>query len=187
MSGTRDDRKGRPYAINRRGPDTPGGVSLQNSLLAFSQLQEHGAAVTVGRSACGRPHYERWDQGRPQGSPLRDKSAWPGHPGRGVPTEFSFGFFAVAGTRCCCHRRAVGLRPPPTMHGGTRDDRKGRPYAINRHGWGRRSLRLGKTKNHPVSGVVFAACQRTYDLAPLIYEGGGRRPGGARIFAQQIF
>ena len=21
------------------------------------------------------------------------------------------------------------------------------------------------------------ACQRTYDLAPLIYEGGGRRPG----------
>ena len=31
--------------------------------------------------------------GRSQGSPLRDKSARPGHPGRGVPTEFSFGFF----------------------------------------------------------------------------------------------
>ena len=29
MSGTRDDRKGRPYAINRRGPATPGGVSLR--------------------------------------------------------------------------------------------------------------------------------------------------------------
>ena len=27
--GTRDDRKGRPYAKNRRGPDTPGGVSLR--------------------------------------------------------------------------------------------------------------------------------------------------------------
>ena len=27
--GTRDDRKGRPYAINRRVPDTPGGVSLR--------------------------------------------------------------------------------------------------------------------------------------------------------------
>ena len=29
----------------------------------------------------------------------------------------------------CCHRRAVGLRPPPTMNGGAGDDRKGRPYA----------------------------------------------------------
>ena len=29
MSGTRDDRKGRPYAKNRRGPDTPEGVSLR--------------------------------------------------------------------------------------------------------------------------------------------------------------
>ena len=27
--GTGDDRKGRPYAINRHGPDTPGGVSLR--------------------------------------------------------------------------------------------------------------------------------------------------------------
>ena len=27
--GTRDDRKGRPYATNRCGPDTPGGVSLR--------------------------------------------------------------------------------------------------------------------------------------------------------------
>ena len=25
--------------------------------------------------------------------------------------------------------RAVGLRPPPTIHGGYRDDREGRPYA----------------------------------------------------------
>ena len=27
--GTGDDRKGRPYAKNRRSPDTPGGVSLR--------------------------------------------------------------------------------------------------------------------------------------------------------------
>ena len=26
--------------------------------------------------------------------------------------------------------RAVGLRPPPTIYGGYRDDRKGRPYAF---------------------------------------------------------
>ena len=100
-AGIRDDRKGRPYAINRRCPDTPGGVSLQNSLLAFSQLQEHGAAVTVGRSACGRPHYERWDQGRPQGSPLRDKSAWLGtaFPPAGQnkkPPRFGGGFCSLS-------------------------------------------------------------------------------------------
>ena len=110
-AGIRDDRKGRPYAINRRGLDTPGGVSLQNSLLAFSRLQEHSAAVTVGRSACGRP------------------------------------------------------------------------YALNRRGWGRRSLRLGKTKNHPVSGVVFAACQKRAVIArrakPDAPQGGFSCPFGA--------
>ena len=45
-----------------------------------------------------------------------------------------------------------------------------------------------RTQGSPALCVgELSACQRTYDLAPLIYEGGGRRPGGARIFAQQIF
>ena len=44
----------------------------------------------VGRSACGRPpQHSWWGPGRPQGSPLRGKSARSGHPGRGVPTGFS--------------------------------------------------------------------------------------------------
>ena len=51
-----------------------------------------------------------------------------GHPGRGVPTGFYFGSFAALGTSYSSHRRVVGLRPPPTIHGGDWDDRKGRPY-----------------------------------------------------------
>ena len=50
--GAWDDRKGRPYAINRCGPDTPGGVSLQNSLLASSRQQEHGGATTCRLRRC---------------------------------------------------------------------------------------------------------------------------------------
>ena len=37
------------------GPDTPGGVSLQASILVLLRHLEHHTAVTVGRSACGRP------------------------------------------------------------------------------------------------------------------------------------
>ena len=37
------------------GPDTPGGVSPQASILVLLRRLEHHTAVTVGRSACGRP------------------------------------------------------------------------------------------------------------------------------------
>ena len=52
------------------GPDTPGGVSLQASILVLLRRLEHHTAVTVGRSACGRPptiHGGDWDdrKGRP--------------------------------------------------------------------------------------------------------------------------
>ena len=42
--------------------------------------------------------------------------------------------FFVTMTWYCSHRRAVGLRPPPIMNGGIRDDRKGRPYAPENRG-----------------------------------------------------
>ena len=49
--------------------DTPGGVSLQASILVLLRRLEHHTAVTVGRSACGRPtiHGGDWDdrKGRP--------------------------------------------------------------------------------------------------------------------------
>ena len=64
------------------------------------------AKGSVGRSACGRPsHHSWWGLGRPQGSPLREESVRPGHPGRGVPTEFFFGSFVT--TTCFFQLKAA--------------------------------------------------------------------------------
>ena len=44
---------------------------------------------------------------------------------------------------------------------------------------------MNDTAHQKVGGI--SDCQRTPILAPRIYEGGARRAGGVRIFAQQIF
>ena len=46
--GAWDDRKGRPYAINRRGPDTPGGVSLRTIDNPISEYVVPTAMVCFG-------------------------------------------------------------------------------------------------------------------------------------------
>ena len=92
-----------------------------------------------------------------------------GHPGRGVPTGFYFGSFAALGTSYSSHRRAVGLRPPPTIHGGDWDDRKGRPY-----GWS-----LNPSSPALKTGLPRGSGSMSHDFRPALSSGWcgpGRRP-----------
>ena len=65
-------------------------------LASLAQDDKQVTAVTVGRSACGRPpHHEWWGQGRPQGSPLRKESVRTCQRAPSLPPGEGIGFACI--------------------------------------------------------------------------------------------